>query len=69
MSKKCMKIDTEYADDVGKIVLSKNSDEGKIITSLHKTHLQAYFSDRNLQCNPDKPGEYTITRHGKILNI
>ena len=37
MSKKCLQINTEYADDVGKIVLSENGNQGKIITGFHKT--------------------------------
>ena len=56
--KHCLTIDTEYADDIGKIIVSENRNCGKEIA------LSAYLSDRTLQCNSAKTEEFTITRHG-----
>ena len=57
-------IDTEYADDIGKIIVSENRNYGKEIAGFYKTYLPAYHSDRSLQCNSAKTEEFTITRHG-----
>ena len=62
--KNCSTIDTKYADDIGRIIVSENINCGKEIAGFYKTCLPAYLSDRTLQCNSDKTEEFTITRYG-----
>ena len=67
ISKQTLKINTEYADDVGKNIISQScntENNTKKLTDHYKLHLPDKLRNHNLQCNPEKTEHYTINRNG-----
>ena len=63
ISKESLMLNTEYADDIGKNIISQNN-EGIHIANYQKLLIPYELKERQLECNPEKTEQFTIKRKG-----